>query len=378
MNWYGFTNYNASCYMDSLLVALFCARHRDVASKLLLSPALDAQTSTALPGATTEWRATVRRALADEVTSLFQSRPRGESCFNFRQQLASVPRVTTTHLGDAVTINFAAPMQQSAVDFLHYLVDALGGDDAHRGFAEVQYSTTFMKRRDEVEHAPSLGELADTWKRHPIVKRFFAANAHQLEDASERAALQADTSGQACILENAEGDRRRISAPERVVSFSCHFSLEDRAVPCVPLLRDLEPQVEHMSKIEGYTGPWFAKMNACRIKNAPMLIFEVSRKVNSVMKLATPVAYGEVDGENVVLRIDTRMFCLTAVVAHVGNAQGGHYNAFVCSDEGKWYFYDDALADGRMMELPDVRSLESLRHSRPSIHGELFFYSPMP
>lgn len=364
--------------MDSVLVALFCASHHDVVEKLLLNSALDVQASDALPGATPEWRGAVRTALANEVASLAQSRSHGDTCFNFRHLLASVPRVTTTQLGDTVSLNFAAPMQQSAVDFLHYLFDALGGDDAHRGTAQVQYSTTFMKRRSEVEQSPSLGALADTWKRHPIVKRYYATNADELEDASERAALQADRSGEACILENAAGDRRRISAPEMVVLFSCHFSAADSTSAQVHVLRDLQPQVEYMGDIEGYSGAWFAKMNACRVKHAPLLILEVSRKINAHIKLATPVFYGEVNGTDVVLRVDTSLYFLTAVVGHVGNAHGGHYNAFVRSDEGKWYFYDDAMAGGKLLQLSGVETLERFPHSCPSIHGELFFYSPVP
>lgn len=364
--------------MDSVLVALFCASHRDVSAKLLLNPALDLHPTTALPGATPDWRTAVRGALANEVASLFQSRAHGESCFNFRHLLNSVPRVTTTHLGDTISLNFGAPMQQSAVDFLHYLFDALGGDDAHRGTAEVQFSTTFMKKRAEVEQAPSLPELAATWKRHPIVKRFYAANAGQLDDASERAALESDKSGEACILENSAGDRRRIGAPEKVVLFSCHFSVADKRGEVVSILRDLQPQVEYMNDIDGYTGPWFAKMNACRIKSAPLLILEVCRKINAHIKLNTPVDYGAVDGDKVVLRVDTTLFYLTAIVGHVGNAQNGHYNAFIRNDEGTWYFYDDAFAGGKMIQLSDILALERFPHSRPSIHGELFFYSPFP
>jgi ubiquitin C-terminal hydrolase len=375
MPWFGFENHHASCFLDSVLVALFGARHHDVIEDLLLHPTLDNTGADTDLDAPLAWRQNVQRALAEEVDLLNQSRSSGHACTTFRQLLAAVPRRTiSSATGETVVINFAAAQQQSAVDFLHYLFDALC---ARNKLANVQYSTTFMLRRAELEDA-SLQDLASRWKASPIVKRFTSANAAALEDKSERAALLQDKSGKACIVENSAGDRRRITAPESVTLFSCHLTANDKGVPEVSIIRELEPHVEHMSSIEGYTGPLYAKMLACHVLSAPLLIIEVSRKVHVSRKLDTRVAYGDIDMGHVVLQLHGQRYALNAVVCHVGNATGGHYVAFVCNDDDEWYFYDDAHRGGELLRLPNgVHNLEQMGAACPALSGELFFYSPL-
>ena len=372
MAWHGFVNFQSSCFMDSVLVALFCADHASCFRRALLGSGGKTKPSR-LPNATEEWQAAVRRALSNEVAMLSQSRTAGHPCVAFRALLRGVPRQTTTQFGDTVSINFASPQQQSAVDFLHYLFDALA---PAKGMAEVQHSTTFVKRRPAVVQHPELPALVQAWKQHPVTARYTRDNAAQLDDESERAALLGDRSGEASIIENAAGDRRRISAPEQVVLFSCHLREDDRNAAVISILRDIEPQVEFMDRIEGYAGPWFAKLLACRVRRVAVLIVEVARKVTMAHKLDTPVMYGTEEGGQVVLHME-REYVLTAVVCHVGTAMHGHYVAYVCGDSGDWYFYDDALAEGKLLLVPEgVSGLEANQLLAPSVHGELFFYVP--
>lgn len=359
--------------MDSVLVALFAARHHQFFEETLvqreLTEAVCARNRQGIV-APLRWRQALQHALRYEVRLLTEPRDSGHVCNVFRQMLAAVPlRTSSAATGDEVIINFAAAQQQSAVDFLHYLFDVLCAQDE---FATVQHSTTFMKRRAELVDAP-LSKLAVQWKLHPVVKRFTADNAAELEDPSERAALEQDKSGKACIVENAAGDRRRISAPESAPLVSCHLTTADTDV--VDITRELQPQAEYMDDIDGYTGPIFVKMIACRVTKAPVLIFDVSRKVDGLQKLETPVNYGMVEEGNIVLDLHGVNYKLNAVVCHVGSATDGHYVAFVCGETGHWFFYDDAHRGGQMLRLPKgVHDLERMGAASPSISGELFFY----
>lgn len=398
MAWFGFVNENASCFIDSVIVALFGADHGSTVHAWLLQPQLTEAdvTRSELNAPSLQWRQQLQHALAADVALLMQFRTHGHTCQHLRQLMAAAPLRTLDAQGEEVVINFAAPQQQSAVDLLQYLLDALCARGTLPDMS-VQHSTTFIMRRDRDKrdqsgngaHAPTtLVDLLRMYKSSPVVKQFNAANAHELEDESERAALRADTTGTACVVETAAGDRRRISPPEPVTLFSCHLSARDASSSAtgggvgVDITRDLQPHVEFMDGIEGYTGPLYAKLMASRMPRAPpLLIFEVSRKLDAVRKLHTRVWYGSIvdatDGPAVVLRVHSRLYALSAVVCHIGDGASGHYIAFVRLNN-TWFLYDDAQRGGQVTQL--AGGLHELEHAgmaraRPSESGELFFYT---
>lgn len=373
---YAFLNWRHSCYMDSVLVAMFVPQLNNFFAHVMLKPKTDWDTRIA----SADWFASFQHALVQEIALLHgkQSETHGWRITHFRTLMQQVPSKDG--------INFAQPQQQSAVDFFRYLLHLFGLEDR---LCSMQRSTTFYKRRTAVDHHKrSVTQLVRLWLESPVVQRWDARNASQILDESERRSLEADTSGKASLVQNQEGDRRRVDAPEGVSMILCQITAaDDEVVEAIGITRDLVPHVEPIGGA-GYTGEFSVKVIATRLISCHVLMFEVSRKIMfqdggvwSERKSSKPVHYGDCVGNEVILTIHGQRFMLQSVVCHLGTSAGGHYVTFVqetlaCGSH-QWYFYDDAQPKGELMPLQSAADLERVPAAAPSRSGELFFYVPM-
>lgn len=364
--------------MDSVLVAMFVPQLNNFFSQTLLTPKPASEWNARI--ASYDWFSAFQHALVQEIALLRgqQSEVKGWRLTQFRELMQHVPSQNG--------INFALPQQQSAVDFIRYLLHVFGLDDK---MLTMQRSTTFYKRRTAVEHHKrSVAQLVRLWVSSPVVKRWDASNASTLPDESERRSLEADTSGKALLVENEEGDRRRVDAPESASIMLCQITAEDDDVlGQVSITRDAVPHVESIGG-PGYTGEFCVKVIATRLITCHVLMFEVSRKImfcdNGIWgerKSNKSVHYGDYVGNEVILTIHGQRFVLQSVICHMGNSVGGHYVCFVqettASGAHEWYLYDDAEPRGQLQPLQSAADMERIPLAAPSRTGELFFYVPM-
>lgn len=364
---YGFVNDGASCFLDSLLVALFAPSrffHEHLLSRevreRLASP--DGQESNWESSASADWRDSVFTQLA-----LAASQVDGRQQGSLRSLRALFRRVP---MNDA---NFGTMDHQSAVDALRYILHILRVRDR---VVKFQQSVTLFTARAEVMAAQQdVGALVRLWLSSPVVARFTRDTAHLCPDADEREALQSDATGQAYLLVNQVGDMRRVGAHEWASLFLCQLTPQDADSAEVSIDRELHPTVQVLAGQEGYDGAVATKIVATRLLHAPVLLIEVTRKMVMIkhnrlveFKLPTPVKYGETQADqSVTLRVFGKTFLLKSVVCHLGDTESGHYITYVWLD-GQWWQYNDAAYNGKY--IPGNATLDA--HARQS--GELFVY----
>jgi hypothetical protein len=369
---FAFTNSGGSCYMDSLLVALFFPHeHRRFYERLMLVPQPlqpGTQPESWEARMTDSWRRNVLASLRHDIDRLHDEPTQGWPLDAFRYLLSAVPF--------SPTINFGHPGQQSAVDFFRYFLAVCNVRDTLLDF---QTSSTFYKARPAVDaRVSSVPAMLDLWTKSQGKRKWTHQNAQSstLKDEEERRALLQDSTGAASFSVNEDGDRRRISALQHMSLVLCQLTAMDTEVP---IERGVLPHIELPG--DGYTGSLGATLHAQRLLRVPVLIFEVSRRVytpdGAEHKSPARVAYGAVtpDKARIVLTVLDQPFALEAVVCHYGSTSSGHYIAFVQRLPGEWYVYDDAFS-------PQLRLLEDgaagvERVGAPSLNGELFFYVPL-
>jgi hypothetical protein len=386
---YAFINHDASCFLDSVIVALFVPLYGGYFDRNFLEqPPVQPDGHEAAweqAHASPEWRLALQTELRHQVALLRgeQSEVAGWPCIPLRRVLEECPLTSVNPDGEPVHVNFGDNQQQSAVDFFRYLLAVFRVRD---NVVVFQRSITLMRRRAATVAANGdLHILSAIWNEHASsARKWDSTNAEHLMDPSERNAILQDVTGWTVMLENKAGDRRRIGCAESGTIFPCQMTLEDKAQASVPIERELVPHVETVGG-NGYTGDLCAKINAVRLLQVPVLIFEVSRKVMVFQggrvqhtKVQTRVDYGDIYGQEYVLGVHNQMYALEAVICHIGNAHGGHYVAFVqeeaSSGEKQWFFYDD-FSSGKLVPL-DVTQIET-HHGAPSMYGELFLYTPL-
>lgn len=388
---FGYVNHHASCYMDSVLVALFV-------------PPCTAWPDVFFSGG--GGGGGVRDALIAQLRVDMERLRRGGgtgagdawTCHEVRSALRAFAR----HFpASTAGVDVQSNTPQSAVDFLQFLVRACGVDTQR--VTQFQTSTTALTRRPGTEAAAaaaagggsSISRLIREWMSVPTKTKWTRDNAHLLTDASERAALQKDA--RALLSENMEGDVRRVTPPESTCVFLCQLTSADtnaeaeadadaNAGPSpINIARQLLPHIETIDAA-CYNGRVGWKIVAVRLLHAPLLVIEVSRNVTMfstatttprVQKVTTPVSFGvfDVASQQWLLRVHDKVFGLVAVVCHVGGAGGGgHYVSYVRAATG-WLFYDDTTPRGEM--VPVTASFRGLppRFPRPAVEGELFFYA---
>jgi hypothetical protein len=373
---FGFANDGTSCFMDAVVIALFAPEYNQFFDLLLLSLEAeqhlqqgDGKESGWERGVSVAWRLDVQTYLRQYVTALRHTRtsnapPVPSHLAEWRSLFRRVP-TSENNFGDTRT-------HQSAVDFLRYLFAVFQVRD---GLVDYQLSTTLLQKRPQVEAAcalpeQSVSELVRLWMSAPVVSKYDKHNAHLCPDESERSALLSDVDENAFMLTNAKGDVRRVGAVECASIFLCHLTPEDANEQSVRIDRDLLPHIQVLTHQASYQGGVAVKITATRLVDAPVLIFEVSRKIIQMrggsvqeFKLPTPVQF--VDSGNT-LRLHGMSFELRAVVCHEGDTESGHYTAYVW-DEGGWWCYNDAAHVGKFMRAGDMEL--AARQS-----GELFFY----
>lgn len=358
---FAFINFQASCYIDAVLVALFLPSYNNYFTTMLFGP-LSANTS-------------LTRALFNEMEH-FKIARRGWKCQAFRRELMLSAAEFSNH------------SPHSAVDFVRHLFASCAIRDTLTTF---QTSTTLMKRREEtVDIKDDLKQLVNVWMVTPISHKWNHANADTLtsaEDVGERTMFMRDATQTSFLLQNIHGDRRRINPPETSSIFLCQLSADDDDVTKRVLIsRQLLPHLE--STGDDYEGEVLVKINATRLLSCPVLIIEVARLVTFFdartrrtvrQKQNATVDYGVFDFvlREWVLNIFGKYYRLVAVVCHLGaNTSNGHYVTFAENSESQWYFHDDMTPGGKLLPM-DAESLESsttLPH--PGTTGELFFYVP--
>ena len=380
---FAFINSRASCYLDSLLVAMFVPEYGNFFDTLFFPPGF-ADASDAAPD--DDDIKTLRWILWENVSRL---RRGGEPYVHNAHEWvntklrAALARARGT--GDS-GVDFSAPVAQSVVDCFKTLLALFKVPDAISRF---QTSTTLMLRRPETVAAKnSLKKMVLLWIASPIRHKWDSSTAHLLpeSDACEAYALRRDPA--AFLLENENGDRRRVTPAEFTSVFLCQLTLEDLTQECVQITRELQPHIEVIDA-EAYTGNVAFKMIATKVLRSPVLVMEVSRNVTQFAngqilqeKILTPVNFGVFDAENArwSLRIHgiAVAYRLVAVVCHLGgNLTNGHYVAYVAC-KNAWYFYDDTAPQGEMFSVDPstfAGGTPPVFGACPSIHGELFFYA---
>jgi hypothetical protein len=362
--------------MDSVIMALFFpAAHREfyVNRVLTVQPRREGvNPETWEARATSTWRRNVLHSLSIDVQRLVQtpSPSQGWPLDAFRYLLSAVP-----YSVDGGAINFGHPGQQSAVDFLRYLFTIAETRDSLVTF---QTSVTFFEARSDVDAAletpDPIATLLDMWTSSAKSGDFTRDNVDTLPDEDERQSLATDRSGLASFAINSYGDRRRISGEQSMSLILCPLTAEDTQVQ---IDRELLPRLD--SPADGYTGTVAVTMSALRLLAAPVLIFEVTRRVYTAqgehVKSVAHVHYGAVqENGEVWLLVQGVVYSLQAVVCHFGSSTSGHYVAFVQHQAGEWYVYDDAMTP-QLKRLESAAAMEAV--GSPSRSGELFFYVPV-
>jgi hypothetical protein len=403
---FAFINSRASCYLDSLLVAMFVPAYGNFFDALFFPDAssddevprdLDAVELRALRWALWEEVTRLRRGgregdepsvdaapLTERLASPAPRGARGNGWVNTKLR-GALARYATRRNGGASIVDFSAPVAQSVVDCFKSLLALFHVTDAISRF---QTSTTLMLRRPETVAAQtSLKKMVLLWISSPVRFKWDSTTAHLLPacDACEAHTLRQDSS--AFLLENENGDRRRVTPAEVTSVFLCQLTLDDVSRECVEITRELQPHIEVIDS-ESYTGNVAFKMIATKMLRSPVLVMEVSRNVTQFVngqilerKIMTPVTFGVFDPENArwSLRVHgiSAPYRLVAVVCHLGDTlSNGHYVAYVTRGNA-WYFYDDTAPRGEMFGVdPSTFSArDGVPRACPSIHGELFFYT---
>jgi hypothetical protein len=412
-------NSRSSCYLDSLLVCLFVpAACRTFFEDLFFTtgtPAAepggardddgdgdgdgDGGTATNLyvseeSDTTSDALSDLRHELREHAVKLhLTASGRNMDGWNATRLRELLTRHATA--GDHLIQDFSAARPQSAVDCFKSLLELFGVRDV---ISQFQTSTTMMKRRPETVAAQhSLTNMVFLWVSSPVRFRWDSSNADLLPacDVGEGVAFRKHAS--AFLLENCEGDRRRVTPPEWTSVFLCQLTLQDLEVDSVDVTRELRPHVEVIDA-EAYTGDVAFKMIATKILRSPVLLFEVSRNVTlysggrvTQQKIMTTVNFGTFDPTQRRWHVNVHgggTYRLVAVICHLGsNLMNGHYVAYVevARPRGAWYFYDDTTPHGKLLPADPARfacddeSAAAIAAAgrwfpAPSKYGELFFY----
>lgn len=280
-------------------------------------------------------------------------------------------------------VDFSTRQPQSAVDFTRYLFHILGIRD---NICTFQRSTTLFDRRPGFTASTTLADLLQVWQHGAQdITTYTPATAHTMTDPDEKQALATAPFGTLYRI-NATGDRMRISAPETTAILLCQLTGADLYQKSVCLIRDIIPNIEVIQYDPSYTGTLFAKMHSTVINTTltQVLFFEVSRNIGH-LKVATPVDFGQRNGNSWRLHLQQRSFQLSAVICHRGTATSGHYTSFVLVplenetdatllELDQWCFYDDLTGHGTVID-PDAMDVH---HFNPAQHGELFIYNIVP
>lgn len=380
----GFINSGSSCYLDSVIVALFVPSYGGFFDTALMLPCVEVGVPTAWEArqfqtATPKWRNSVRRALAAEVRRLRDVTQESPWMLNnFRQLFSQCKFTVPDQFGEMREVDFSANQQQSAVDFLRYLFHVLCLRDK---VSLNQRSTTLFNSRPEVVADPTLNGLCARWEElEHLAVTYEPQTASHLTDLDEARSLASAPPGTLYIV-NQAGDRRRITAPEYNALFLCQLTGEDVHQQTVFVARDLVPNVELMNVDAHYRGNLFAKMHATLlvhenndVEHGNVIIFEVSRSMGT-RKINTRVDFGDRCGNHWILNLQAQKYRLRAVVCHQGSAVFGHYVCFVCvlleDGEDVWCLYDDNNGHG-----VEVSADRMISHDySPDRCGELFFYT---
>jgi len=366
---YGFVNDGSSCFIDSVLIALFGGDTSDAFVPVFFPPhshALqrdDGKEAAWERAATPQWRLEVHAQLYRYFRMLQRGWEGVEtmgtvSCW--RNLFLQVPTKDN---------NFGVVGEvHSAVDFLRYLFAIFRVRDS---LAQVQVSTTVFQQREEVAAAGTdLSALSDLWVCQRPVGKYTHENALMCPDASEADMLGKDTAGKWTVFVTESGDLRRVGGVDSASIFLCHLTPADANESSVRIDRELLPHAQVLSGRAQYAGTVGVVLTATRLLHAPILIFEVSRKVQHVLhnrlvefKSPTPVHY--VDSGNK-LFVHGQAYELKSVVCHEGSADSGHYYSFVWRGN-QWYKYDDAAFQGKFQPVSTIDT--AVRQC-----GELFFY----
>lgn len=359
----GPSNFENSCFMDSVFVALFFPIYSNFFLQYL-HPQTPVGKLTEweeqAPKATKQWRDAFRYRIRKAVVQLHE--PENREQWNLMQWRRLMPHC----IYQPGNINFNANRPRSAVDFLRYLFHIIGVRDT---LCSYQTSTTFIKKCPETEQGLNSEGLFLLWH-----SRFNEAVGYEkedwqlLEDPDDREMLMSAPEGTTHIV-NPWGDRQTISAVEHSSVFLCQLETEDSTVS---ITRPFEVNITYTP--EDYDGDVYAQFEVSRFTNAPIVCIEVSRNLGPV-KMDASVYFGDYEGGEWELDIMDTPYRLMAVVCHVGPPGGGHYVSFVRSNNNggspTWHYYDDIVGQSLVVEGHTM-----LEHpSNPQQHGELFIYA---
>lgn len=371
----GFVNDGSSCFIDSILIALFGGDTGDAFVPVFFSPNShtlqhdDGKEAAWERAATPPWRLAVQAQLY-RYYRMLQGGWEGGEHGQGAESMSTVSCWRGLFLQVAAGDNNFGVVGEvhSAVDFLRYLFAIFRVRDS---LTQVQVSTTVFQQRAEVAAAGAdLSALTDLWLCQRIVGKYTHENALMCPDASEADMLVNDTAGKWTVFVTENGDLRRMGGVDSASIFLCHLTPEDANESSVRIDRELLPHAQVLSGQAEYKGTVGVVLTATRLLHAPVLIFEVSRKVQHVLhnrlvefKSPTPVHY--VDSGNK-LFVHGQAYELRSVVCHEGSADSGHYYSFVWR-ENQWYKYDDAAYNGKFQPVSTIDT--AVRQC-----GELFVY----
>ena len=328
-----FQHQNNSCFIDSLLVALFVPVYtNDVFAQLVANGEI--KHSQVLHPVVQNVRQSVMHSTTHPCIDLF---------------VAQLPHY----------MNGNAP--QSAVDLYDYLV-------GHTNFIQLREHTISFHKNRHVPPTRMASEINDWWDTECIHTYTGDTIAKQLRhfpgDKDDIHALLNDDS--LLLSYTLDGDVRRsnISKTHQIL---CNVSGSGAQNTHYFIGDDIKPRFIRRGGDVGCQRTLWMFSHINPVEN-PVLVFSVNRSDNSRLSKRRKLFYGDVVSNNdIVIQLEPKTYYfLVAVVCLVH----GHYVTFFRWNH-EWFYYDDMAPS---ITRVDKNNME-VHQTPPSKYGEMFFYT---
>ena len=330
----GLVNINNSCYIDSVLMALF-GRSNNIVNKYILnkpiSSLIEEKNKSIVCGSTPEKDFKIRTLIQDELKRLAKiiRNEANNNTNNNTQSQTSNMNNTCTNLRKIIkhcktNQSFASSDMQDAGEFLIYIFNIFN--------VQIMKLSKVVYVTNDLSPEPNVNKLVKVTSR-------------------------VDTSSPIYII-NLLGNEPEINLERYTGNI-----VEDAVLSEDNLYKHQETKKKYRRKID-----------VSSILETSYLIFNVQRASGTHLshkKLYTPV----IAPENLIIGGKTQLF-LTSIITHVGSSSGGHYTCYVKLSSGDWIYYDDFATSYSDM-ITTVGDYNDMLRYTPSIStsGTLYFYT---
>lgn len=313
----GPSNIGNTCYMDSVLFAMF-AIPNIVLNNLTVNSTFKIRYTEDICGKNINQDLIIRTDINNSIKKLVKSMHTKNissqiSCYNLKQKIKKCKRLLV-YYGDA---------QQDAGEFLTHIIDIY--DDIN--VAEKATTTYVTNNITEynTDNMKIIGTVTD--KKASIIKFVDAITlSFYGKNVDIRTFLSSTEDSGVFTKDNLYYDENRDSYIRRIAKES--------------------------------------------IVSTPYLIFNIQRLNPIDGKKSKIKIY---PSEIITLPISGQRFSLSAIVVHLGGSSGGHYIAYIRC-ENKWLLYDD-MEDG----IEEIGTFKNLVNQKITLtSGTLYFYTPFP